>query len=478
MRKNVFFLTFGKYAVTGALALTVFLSGLPAHAASEPAAKIKDIAQSSDYAMQSIRKMAAQGIIEGDENNNFHPHDTVTRAEAAKILVLSLGISVREPETPNFQDVSKDDWAYGYVEAAYQAGIVSGAGTVSYSFQYRYGDGKTIYCEKDVTILPNSPYVESVIPLSVNQLRIEFSDWVQGEDAGNPENYRVLDENENQIPVAVEAQSSFMGETRVVYLNFEQLAAQRKKLAVSVQGLRRFTDSKPVLPYSCTVVSNDQSAPDIERIEWNNDGKNFTSVTLYFDEPVRSGTVYIDNAPAGEASGSSTTIPSLALDGSQSHQIEVRNISDGINSGGSVVTGTARLYDPPKTETVPPTVESVDFTRDATGRVTSLIFTYDKELLPSIPSGGHITAFDESGTQIYGEQPILDENGRVTGYLKLFCHTPVSPTSGKTAVFPIADGVNIKSGRYTVVLPAYLVADTQYNESKQQIITVDFGDAQ
>jgi len=653
---------FGKCVPVSLIMAAVLLSGTPVLAANQPA-EIKDIVNSSDYAMQSIRNMAQKGIISGDENGDFHPHAEMTRAEAAKILVLSLGLDTQVvPETPTFQDVSKDNWAYGYVEAAYKAGIVSGVapdlfdpdgnctreqlakmfvnsmelspgafniedavnsglvnfkdydrisdwakdavrvavyagimqGTgdsflpdenatkeqmavvadrftgkrtevqqeldaisntqvtgkingfvfvfsepmqnfairsitdqngvrkmgslsvsfdgnnhkwlsiegehtkancsysynpkiasdklvpgetykVRFSFNYKYGDTKTVYCEKDVTILPNSPHVESVIPLSVNQIRVEFSDWVKGADAGMPENYMILDENGNEIPIDVVAKSSFMGETEVVILNFSKPAAERSKFTVYVkEGIQRFSDSKPVLPYSYTVVLNDQEAPDIEQVTWGNDGTYFTSATIYFSEPVLSGTVMIDNVPAGTASGEVTTISGLRLDGSQSHQIEVRNISDGVNTGSSVLSGTGRLYDPPKTETVPPVAERVDFTRDESGRVNSLIITYDEDLLPMIPSGGQITAFDENGNPVYGEQPITDPDGNTTAYSKLFCYPPVSDVSGKTAVFPIADGVDIYSGRYTIVLPAYLVADTQYNDSLQQTITVDF----
>ena len=164
---------------------------------------------------------------------------------------------------------------------------------VKFSYQYKDGTAKTIYCEKDVTILPNSPFVESVIPLSVNQIRVEFSDWVKKAGADNPENYLILDENGKQIPIKNVEDSALKDETRIVFLNLPEPIAERSKFTVYVkEGIQRFSDSKPVLPYSYTVMLNDQEAPDIERVVWGNDGTYFTSATIYFSEPVKSGTVH------------------------------------------------------------------------------------------------------------------------------------------------------------------------------------------
>lgn len=48
-----------------------------------------DEAEISDYAKDSVKRLAAAGIISGD-NGNFNPKDYATRAEAAKIVYLAL----------------------------------------------------------------------------------------------------------------------------------------------------------------------------------------------------------------------------------------------------------------------------------------------------------------------------------------------------------------------------------------------------
>ena len=43
----------------------------------------------SDYAKEAVLAMAGAGIVSGDENTNFNPFMSATRAEAAKIIYLT-----------------------------------------------------------------------------------------------------------------------------------------------------------------------------------------------------------------------------------------------------------------------------------------------------------------------------------------------------------------------------------------------------
>lgn len=73
---------------------------------------------------QAIETLAARGIINGKTDASFDPEDTMTRAEFAAIVVRSLGLS--ENESSNFTDVNPDNWYSGYVGAAYEYGIIKG----------------------------------------------------------------------------------------------------------------------------------------------------------------------------------------------------------------------------------------------------------------------------------------------------------------------------------------------------------------
>lgn len=91
------------------------------------AASISDIDKCSDYAKASIQSLVEKNIISGDQNSNFHPHDTLKRDEFVKLLVKALNIDTTNvPNVQTFTDVPKTHWAFPYVEAAYLKGIIKG----------------------------------------------------------------------------------------------------------------------------------------------------------------------------------------------------------------------------------------------------------------------------------------------------------------------------------------------------------------
>lgn len=73
-------------------------------------------------------------IMEGDGEGNFNPDDTLTRAEAAAIMVRLLGLEddARQGET-NFDDVPENHWASGYVNVAEANGIINGIGDYKFN---------------------------------------------------------------------------------------------------------------------------------------------------------------------------------------------------------------------------------------------------------------------------------------------------------------------------------------------------------
>ncbi|MDP4092345.1 MAG: S-layer homology domain-containing protein [Bacillota bacterium] len=110
-------------AITGGIIAAVAIFG----AGTAQAASIKDIDKSSDYAKSAIAALAQSNIISGDQNSNFHPHDTLKRDELIKMVVNALGIDITKiPDIQTFKDVPKGSWEYPYVEAAYLNGIVKG----------------------------------------------------------------------------------------------------------------------------------------------------------------------------------------------------------------------------------------------------------------------------------------------------------------------------------------------------------------
>ncbi len=77
---------------------------------------------------QYIETAKLRGIIEGYGNGAFGPGNTVSRAQATKMLVLSKGWPLVNPSSPTFPDVLGDTWSYRYVETALRRGIIGGFG--------------------------------------------------------------------------------------------------------------------------------------------------------------------------------------------------------------------------------------------------------------------------------------------------------------------------------------------------------------
>ncbi len=68
-------------------------------------------------------------IMEGFEDGAFQPDDTLTRAEAATIMVRLMGLEAEaEQGETSFCDVQKNHWASGYINVAEANGIINGMG--------------------------------------------------------------------------------------------------------------------------------------------------------------------------------------------------------------------------------------------------------------------------------------------------------------------------------------------------------------
>jgi alpha-tubulin suppressor-like RCC1 family protein len=72
-----------------------------------------------------INALVGLGIINGYSDNTFRPNNTLTRAQAAIMIVRAAGIST-EGVSSNFTDVPSSHAAHKFISAAYQAGIING----------------------------------------------------------------------------------------------------------------------------------------------------------------------------------------------------------------------------------------------------------------------------------------------------------------------------------------------------------------
>ena len=78
------------------------------------------------WAVKYVDSLKERGVVAGDNNGNFNPHNNITREEFAKMIVLALKLETAYDSVLPFTDIDKDHWAYLYVSTAYENGLIQG----------------------------------------------------------------------------------------------------------------------------------------------------------------------------------------------------------------------------------------------------------------------------------------------------------------------------------------------------------------
>lgn len=91
---------------------------------SVSAATFKDVSPNY-WAYPQIEELSTKGIIEGYNDGSFKPGQTVTRAQAAKIIGKALKLKPSADFKPNFTDVPPTHFAYNEILALAEKGIIA-----------------------------------------------------------------------------------------------------------------------------------------------------------------------------------------------------------------------------------------------------------------------------------------------------------------------------------------------------------------
>ncbi|MCX7921879.1 MAG: S-layer homology domain-containing protein [Clostridia bacterium] len=115
---------FKKYMAIIVSLILVLTIGLTASATEESTApvstqdtKFSDVS-TDHWAYEAIMLMSERKIINGYSDNTFKPDNPVTRAEFATMMVAALELPLKNPEEATYKDVTKDHWAFKFVETA------------------------------------------------------------------------------------------------------------------------------------------------------------------------------------------------------------------------------------------------------------------------------------------------------------------------------------------------------------------------
>ena len=91
--------------------------------------------QKDNWAYPYIMALHERGIVSGSEDGMFNPDRNVTRAEFVKMLAGIAGADIRNCSTDQFSDVLPHDWFMPYVAWAHQSGIVNGMSETEFAPQ-------------------------------------------------------------------------------------------------------------------------------------------------------------------------------------------------------------------------------------------------------------------------------------------------------------------------------------------------------
>lgn len=116
-----------KKVISSIAAVAILASSASAFALTFP-----DVDASASYA-NAVNTLTALGVINGDENGKFNPDNTVTRAEFTKMVVEALGEgdSATALTSSQFTDAA-GHWAVGYIAQGVSKGFINGYDEVTF----------------------------------------------------------------------------------------------------------------------------------------------------------------------------------------------------------------------------------------------------------------------------------------------------------------------------------------------------------
>ncbi len=127
-----------KKVISAVIALAITVSSF----ATVSASKFTDVAETAAYA-EAVEILSTLGIVNGyaeeDGSYTFRPEGTITRAEAATMIVGALNMTAdaqASSTTSQFADVNeKAAWAAGYINVGVNQGFISGMGDGTFAPQ-------------------------------------------------------------------------------------------------------------------------------------------------------------------------------------------------------------------------------------------------------------------------------------------------------------------------------------------------------
>ena len=122
--------------------------------------------EAGTYVSEAVTVLSDLNILNGFEDGNFKPEETVTRAQMAKIICEVLNYNQMGSNKTVFSDVEPKHWASGYISSVYNLGIINGYGNDM------FGPEDTVTYEQAVKML--------VCTLGYEPMAADMGGWPSG----------------------------------------------------------------------------------------------------------------------------------------------------------------------------------------------------------------------------------------------------------------------------------------------------------
>ncbi|PIC85385.1 Parasporal protein [Sporosarcina sp. P20a] len=112
------------------LGVILLVCGFPLSSAAADKTRFPDVPDSKHFA-EAVNELASRNIIGGYPDGTFRPSESITRGQAAAIIVKLTKLETTNVKDPKFKDVSTANGYYKAIAALAQKGVING-----------YGDGR------------------------------------------------------------------------------------------------------------------------------------------------------------------------------------------------------------------------------------------------------------------------------------------------------------------------------------------------
>ena len=132
----------------------------------------------SDWAQPYIDYTAYKGIMSGDGDRHFRPNDKISREEFLKVVIEALKIGKNEAAPAadiSFDDVSRDDWFFSYIETGVGFKVIKGVS------EHSFGTGEALTRQDAVVILMRAKEAARLVLTDTAEAE-DFSDKVDISD--------------------------------------------------------------------------------------------------------------------------------------------------------------------------------------------------------------------------------------------------------------------------------------------------------